>query len=176
MPKVFRKNKYQTEIISKENFEKWKSQNPEYNSTTWKDFQNYWRALREEIFVGILDNSAGVDLPLYLGNFSVRIIDKEFKCAEDFNKSILMNKETGEYEKRPFITSDIPKKAKIAWVKHKLFKSLPKVLCVENQDMFKKTISEGIRNRENEYQKAFKHTGIKSKCVEEPEKSLFDQA
>ncbi len=151
MPKVFRKDKYQTEIISEQNYKKWKKENPEFSKTSFSQWKRYWSKLRDELMLAILENPAGVDIPLFLGNFSIRVIDKEFKCTKDFFKSILTNKETGMKEKVPFITSTIPKKIKITWTKHSLFSAFARIFGCENQDKFKKTISAGVRNNEHKY-------------------------
>lgn len=177
MPTVFRKTKYQTEIISKETYKKWKEENPIYKNIPFSKFIKYWKELRTELIECILENPNGVDLPLFLGNLSIRVLDKEFKCTKDFNYSILTNKITGLKEKLPFISSTIPKKIKITWTKHPLFQGFAKILAIENQDLFKKTISAGVRGRENYYQKAFDKDKIKSKCEDIPVKtSFFDKA
>lgn len=176
MASYFTKGKYQTSIISKEYYEKWLAQNPQYSHIDFQKWKRYWRYLREEIYVRVIENPEGVDLPLFLGNISVKILDIDFKCAKDFGKSILTDKETQNKVKVPFITSDIPKKPKIVWRKHTLFTSLPAIFGTEMAKTCKKIISAGIRNNLTNYQKAFHHQGVASKCEDKPEPSLFDLA
>ena len=173
MLKYFSKKKYQIDIISENNFNKWKKENSEFD-IDFQKFKKYWRHLRSELVECILDNPSGVDLPIFLGNLSIRVIDIDFKCSKDFLKTIQINPETGIVEKVPFITTTLPSKVKITWTKHKLFQTIAKVLCLESSETLKKSISEGVRNNINKYQKAFKHKGLVSKCEDVPDVSLFD--
>jgi hypothetical protein len=177
MALYFRKEKYQTSMITKATYNKWIEENPQFSKVPYSKWKRYWKYLREEVYQAVIENPDGVDLPLFMGNISVKILDIEFKCAKDFNTSILTNKETGKKEKLPFITSDIPKKPKIVWKKHKLFTSLPSIFGTEMARTCKKVISAGIRNNLFKYSKAFGHDKVKSKCEEIiPVMSLFDQA
>lgn len=174
MAVYFTKGKYQTSIISREFFEKWKQENPQYSDVEMSKWKRYWKYLREEIYQCAVENPEGLDLPFYLGNLSVRILDIDFKCAKDFNKTTVINKETGNIERMPFVTSDIPKKPKITWKKHKLFLALPALFGAEMSRACKKAISAGIRDNLFRYQKAFHHPGVKSKCEDNVEKGLYD--
>ncbi len=173
----FSRKKYQTEIICKEMFKKWKGENPKFDNISYETFNRYWRILRSEIFQVVLDNPSGVDLPLFLGNLSVRVLDIDFTCEKDFLRITGKNEQTGEVERFPVIETDIPKKIKITWKKHRLFRAISSVLTVENTWLFKTTISRGVRERGvNTFQKAFKFDKVPSKCEEQEEVSLFDQA
>lgn len=176
MATYFTKGKYQTSIISQEFYNKWVVQNPNYSHIDFQKWKRYWKYLREEIYSGVIENSEGVDLPFFLGNISVKILDIDFKCAKDFISSNRSDKITGERIRIPFITSDIPKKPKIVWRKHPLFLSLPAIFGTEIAKSCRKVISAGIRNNLSKYQKAFHHQGVESKCEDVPEPSLFDLA
>jgi hypothetical protein len=176
MAKYFVKKKYEKSIISRETFEEWQKLNPQFADKTYVDFTNYWYHLRNEFFNCVIENPSGVDLPLFMGNMSVKILDIDFKGKEDYLKTNLTDKETGEKIKVPFVGSDVPKGVKIVWKKHKLFQSLPSIFGCEIAKTMKITVSKGVRNNLNNYEKAFNHDKIKSKHKPVEEKSLFDLA
>lgn len=163
-------------MISRESYQKWVEANPKFSTVSFQKFKSYYRLLREEIFQCILDNPSGVDLPFYMGNLSVKVLDIEFKCVDDYPKSFVRDKVLNKMVSRPFITTDIPKRIKIVWKKHFLFKSLASVFGVEACRTFKTVISAGVRNNLHRYEKAFKYDKTPSKCEDLPKVSLFDIA
>lgn len=173
MASYFYRDKYQIDMLSKEQYEKWALTNP---GVDYQKFKKYFRLIRDEIFTCILENPSGVDLPFYMGNLSVKVLDIDFKCADDLPRSTLTNKITGEKYFKPFYTSEIPKKIKITWKKHSLFKSLPSIFGIEACRTFKKVISAGVRNNLQKYEKAFLFDKTPSKCEDKPKPSLFDLA
>lgn len=176
MASVFRKDKYQIKIVTRENYDKWLIENPKYQGVvTFQKFRKYYIALRTAIFQGIIDNPSGVDLDFQLGNLSCKVLDVEFKCSKDF-LSTTRNYNGRGAERLQFVTSDMPKKVKITWKKHLLFKSLPSVLAVEAQKTMKQIISKGVAPNLHFYEKAYKYDKAPTKCEEEKPKSLWDLA
>jgi len=172
----FRREKYQIDILSEEYFNKWITDNPQYkDKMNFQKWKRYWKYVRDAIVEEVIAKTSGVDLPLFLGNLSIKILDIDFKCHKDYISSPKYD-QFGPYHK-PDATPNLPKKAKIAWKKHKLFSGdVASSLGMEAARTFKTMVGRAVRNRTHVYEKACKHDGIKSKCEPEKPYSLYDIA
>lgn len=163
-------------MVTREHFDNWLEANPQYKGKVdLQKYKKYFKEFRAGVFQGIIDNPSGVDFDFQLGNWSCKVLDVDFKCEKDF-LSTSTNFDGKGFRRVPFVTSDMPKKVKIAWKKHLLFKSLPSIFGVETQRTMKSTISHGVAGNLHFYEKAYKHDKVASKCEEEKPKSLWDMA
>jgi hypothetical protein len=143
-------------------------------SITYKEWEQVWKSIRNAFFEAVTTHPSGVDLPLLMGNISIKILDSDFKCAKDFLHSAYRPKSGEEYARRPYITIDTPKRAKITWKKHKLFMGIPATMGLQAAETFKTAVSRAVRGKTERYQKMEKYGSKKSKCEDIPEKGLFD--
>jgi len=169
--KYFNRSKYRKIIITNENLEKFKKIYPDFAKYPNSKLKKYWKFLYVEAVDEMIRNIAGIELPFYLGNLSIRALDIDFKGHLDipqsaFNKKLKLPR---------FIHTS--HRMKIVWKKHLLFKSFSKSMGVEICKFTKSRVSDAVSGKENYYQKAYKHDKIPSKHKEIfIEKSLFDSA
>jgi|SRR6478609_5973545 len=166
----FSRKSYQTPIVRKEVYEAWKQENPKFKKVTYAQFKAEWRKFVDDLCQEIIKNPSGVDLYNNIGNFSIKILDINFKCEKDF----LLVKKGKLHKLTPVITTDSPKKGKITWKKAINTPGVAKFMGFEAASKFKKVIARNLKGNENLYEKAFSFDKTPSKCMDEEEKSLFD--
>lgn len=173
MRKNFSKSKYQTPMLDRKMYRRWVKE--QGGTLSFGEWNEGWIAIRKAFFDTIISHPAGVDLPLFMGNMSIKILDNEFKCAKDFLKSSYRPHSGAPYAWQPFISTDTPKRAKIVWKKHKLFMGIPATMGLQASDTFKTVVSNAVRGRTGHYEKVGKYGAKKSKCEDKlPRKGLFD--
>lgn len=159
-------------MISKEMYHKWVKQTG--NVISYSEWNKGWLAIRSAFFDGVINHPSGVDLPLLMGNISIKILDNEFKCAKDFLNSSYRPEPGAEYKWRPFISTESPKRAKIVWKKHPQFMGIPATMGLQASETFKTVVSRAVRGKTERYEKVSKYGAKKSKCEDKPRKGLFD--
>ena len=107
----FIKTKYVRKSISRDLFNKWKKQHPEYKERikTYSEFWNYCKDILIEYVDNVLTNGQGVRLPFYMGDLSLKYVPITYKPI-DFEKSKNNNKEINYLN---FITNG--RVGKIVW-------------------------------------------------------------
>lgn len=169
----FYKGRWDRKMTGVESWKKWKADIG--HKATYSEWSRSWKAIRQEIYKTITENPVGIDLPFFMGNISVKILDSEFKCAKDFFTTKFRNSPDEPIRRMPY-TKDIalPRRAKFVWKKHPLFMGLAATMGIEFSKGFKKYTVPKIHENINIYQKAQKYKRKKTLCEDEPEKSIFD--
>lgn len=172
----FKRGKYQTKIISEEYFNKWIDNNPQFKGKIdYQKFKRYWRYLRKEMFNTVLTNPSGMDLPLDLGNLSVKLMDVEFKGPKDYPKTPRLEKGNIIMHRDTSIGSiSVPS---VVWKKSRKFRDIPSMLGLEKARTFKIQVRNFIKmNGKKSFQKMAGYIEKKSEYKEEEQKpiSIFD--
>lgn len=174
MSGYFLKSKYSYNLLSEIAYKELCANNPElFKTIKFKDFKKIWLLFIDEFIKSCLENPSGVDLDLDFGNISIKILDKEFKCAKDFAKTnVFMD---GKFRNIPYITTDVPKIGKITWKRSKMFLQ-SRLSGMQANKKFGKLVGEELRKNIHRFQKVEKYKVKKSKCEPEKPVSLFDIA
>ena len=161
----FKRSKYQEKIIVTKYFNMWLEKNHQYvGKVDCQRFRRYWRYIRSEFFDKMVENPGGVDLPLFMGNMSIKIIDNS-------NPSTIRRKVDG-VEKRIYYASATGRTGTVTWTKHKRFRGTVSLFGFEKAKTLKNTITKYLKvTGINRYQSIRK--GI-PKDSEEKEPSIFD--
>ncbi len=168
--KYFSRKKYRQEVISLETYNKWINDNPQYSHIKYEQFVKYWKMIRTEIINTVRDNYLGYTISK-IGNFSIKVMDIDFKCAKDFLVYTRNYKTANKNE--PSITTNDPKKVKIVWKKEKFYQSIFSLLGSDPSCYLKNLVLDIIhKNRLNTFSKSKLTT--KSKCEDVKEKSAWD--
>ena len=69
----FRKEKYVTEIISKDLYNKWIKDNPEYSNIEFSKFKLIAYAITQRYSDKIIEEPHGVKLPFFCGEICIRL-------------------------------------------------------------------------------------------------------
>jgi len=105
----YRPVKYTKKVISKELYNKWIKENPEYSKYSFKEFYNFWKLLANEYKKNITTNTHGIRLSFYMGDISLKYV-----TSTDINKNYKSSKEAGvDVGHLNFITSG--KNGKVVW-------------------------------------------------------------
>ena len=105
----FRPTNYTKKVISKELYEKWIKQYPEYSNYSFKDFKKFWETIASQYKKVITSNPHGVRLSFYMGDISLKYVfftevNRNYKLSNQINEPV------GHLN---FITSGKP--GKIVW-------------------------------------------------------------
>lgn len=171
----FKRSDYQEKLVSRKYFMIWREKYPEFKHIEYMKWKNYWKLIRVEFFKEILSNNAGVDLPVHMGNISIKILDKEFRGVKDFPNrgSIVDNKAVQILTP---VHGSI-KTASITWKKSKVFKSVPAMFGFEKGRTMKQFIREHLQETGiNKYQKMAKENSPSKYKEEDKPISIFDLA
>lgn len=76
-PKVprFHKHRFIHKVVSKELYEQWLGENPEYQEVSYQAFEDVWKLIAEKIRAEVTAGPDGVRLPFYSGDLYVRLVD-----------------------------------------------------------------------------------------------------
>lgn len=105
----YRPIKYTKKIISKELYQKWIKDFPEYSKYSFKEFKNFWYMIADQYKETICSNTHGVRLPLYTGDISLKYVVST-DVNRNYNSSKLIGEDIGHLN---LITSG--KNGKIVW-------------------------------------------------------------
>lgn len=78
----YRPIKYTKKIISKELYQKWIQNFPEYSKYSYDNFRKFWYMIVDQYKEVICTNSHGVRLPLYNGDISLKYV-----VSSDINRN-----------------------------------------------------------------------------------------
>jgi hypothetical protein len=171
--KYFSKKKYTIELVDKSGYERWKLKNPEYSNIDYSTYLKYWKYIRQGFVEEILRNPFGINLPFYLGNVSIKKMDREFKCEKDYPITPVYNKELDKMEAKPYPNFD-NKVVRIYWKKIRRF-MIPSLFGVEFKSAFTKDVSKRLRTMNlNVFQMEPHSFTYPSKCGEKEDKKPFD--
>lgn len=172
--KYFLKKPWTKEIICKENYDKWIDKtNYKYS---YDEYLKLWSDISEEIISIVCKENQGFDMDNFLGNLSIKRLDREFKCEKDFPTIINYNETTHKKELIPIINID-NKIGRIYWKKVKTRMGLTSLFGMEVKKGFQQKVFKYIKEKGmNSFQLEPNHTTIPSKCEERIETNIFDLA
>lgn len=172
----FKRSKYQEKFITEKYFKLFLESFPQYAKLIdYQKFKRYWKYIRLSMYEAVLENPSGVELPLFFGNISIKVLDREFLEKKDLMVDKRKRFPGVENPNKIFSGGNI-KKASITWKKNKIHSAFVQLMAFEKAITFRRTIGkrlfvQGIKKYEKLNQKEVPR--IK---VEEKPFSIFDLA
>jgi len=79
----FRPKEYTTKLITNELYKEWKSKNRQFSYLTYSEFKEVWWMLCELIIDTTVNETEGVRIPYYLGDFSLGYVKTYEKLVDN---------------------------------------------------------------------------------------------
>ncbi len=170
----FKKTEYTEELLTKEGYNNWISNYPQYKDVSFDTWKRYWRMIKKEIGETLLSNAFGWDLPLYLGNLSIKKMDREFKCEKDLPHTPVYDKTLDKMVLKPYPNIE-NKVVKIVWKKSRRNRKIPDMFAVEVKSLLTKQLSKKLKTMNlDTFQMDNIAASLPSRCEDIPLKHPFD--